>query len=200
MANYRRPGSIQKYGQLVIDNLRFAVVFIVPLLLMIVVFPLILNPDTVENFQINFKIVLLSKPFCEVKYSECKKLLHPDYGDPLLLKKTAFKDYDLIYIRHFIIDYIDNFVLRIIDIPGVKGTLIMLNNPENPVEWWPKVREAFHVLLAIGNSMLFHTIRGLLMSKMWVFFIFGTITTMYESWSSLLTSVSLVLRSDNTIF
>lgn len=192
--------SIQRYGKVLLDNLKFACLFIAPLYLIIFTIPLIVNPDTIEQFKTNFKVIVLSKPFCEVKHEECRKLLDPEYGDPSVLLKTSFPDYELIYIRHYTVDFLDNLLIRLVDTSVIRSILLMIKKPLNPSEWWSKVLLSLRVIMAISNAMMFHAIRGVLVSKMWVFFIFGSITTIYDSWASLIQSISWVLRSSNTIF
>ena len=188
------------YGKIFLENLQFACLFIIPLYLIVFTVPLVVNPDTIDQFKINFKVVLLSKPFCEVKSEECQKLLDPEYGNPSLLLKTSFLDYELVYIRHYSIDYLDNILITLVDKSFFRPLILMINKPTNPAEWWSKVLESLRVVMAIGNAMIFHAIKGVLVSKMWVFFIFGAITTIYDSWASLIQTLSGVLRSANTIF
>ena len=192
--------SLQHYGKIILENLQFACLFIIPLYLFVFTVPLVVNPDTIDLFKTNFKVVLLSKPFCEVKTEECQKLLDPEYGNPSLLLKTSFLDYELIYIRHYSIDFLDNVLITLIDKSFIRPLILIIHKPANPVEWWSKVLESLRVIMAIGNAMIFHAVKGVLVSKMWVFFIFGAITTIYDSWASLIQTLSGVLRSANTIF
>lgn len=200
MVERSRFTSLQYYGKVFLENLQFACLFIIPLYVILFTIPFVVNPDTIDKFKINFKVVLLSKPFCEVKSEECKKLLDPDYGDPSLLLKTSFPDYELVYIRHYWIDFLDNMLITLVDRSFFRPLFLMINKPASPNEWWSKVLMSLRVVIAIGNAMIFHAIKGVLVSKMWVFFIFGAITTIYDSWASLFQTLSSVLRSSNTIF
>lgn len=200
MVEQSRFVSLKYYGKIFLENLQFACLFIVPLYVIVFIVPFVVNPDTIDQFKINFKVVLLSKPFCEVKIEECQKLLNPDYGDPSLLFKTSFPDYDLVYIRHYSIDYLDNMLITLVDKSFLRALILMIKKPVNPGEWWSKVLQSLRVVVAISNAMVFHAIKGVLVSKMWVFFVFGAITTIYESWATLLQTLSGVLRSGNTIF
>lgn len=195
-----RVMSLQRYGKILFENLKFAFLFIVPLYLIVFTIPLVVNPDTIERFKINFKVAILTKSFCEVKYEECQRLMDPEYGDPSLLFKTSFPDYELVYIRHISVDYLDNLLISLVDTSLIRTLLLTIKKPKNPSEWWWRVLQSLRVIMAIGNSMVFHAIKGVLVSKMWVFFIFGAITTIYDSWVSLIQSLSWVLRSANTIF
>ncbi|CUM51263.1 uncharacterized protein AC631_02487 [Debaryomyces fabryi] len=200
MVERSRFTSLQHYGKIFLENLQFACLFIIPLYVIVFTVPFVVNPDTIDQFKINFKVVLLSKPFCEVKSEECHKLLDPEYGDPSLLLKTSFPEYELVYIRHYWIDYFDRMLITLVDKSFFRPLILIINKPADPSEWWSKVLESLRVVMAIGNAMIFHAIKGVLVSKMWVFFIFGAITTIYDSWASLLQTLSSVLRSANAIF
>ncbi|KAK6455785.1 uncharacterized protein RJT20DRAFT_50592 [Scheffersomyces xylosifermentans] len=191
--------------QAILENLRFLLFIMLPIFTAIYFVPSFINPFTIEEFKTNFKVVLLSKPFCEVKPTECAKLLDPNYGNINILKRKTFQHFDLIYVRHRWVEIWDNILLSVLTSRPMKKfalfvSIVSLDKVENPEEYWLKWEESMEIVIAIGNSLTFHTIRGLIVSRMWVFFIFGSIITIGESWATIGEQLSYVLRSATNVF
>ncbi|KAK6462193.1 hypothetical protein DFJ63DRAFT_313335 [Scheffersomyces coipomensis] len=196
---------IVRNKQAIIDNIKFIAFVIIPILTCIVVIPYIVNPFTIEEFKTNFKVVLLTQPFCQLRPEECSQLLDPNYGDPRYLKRKEFEFFELVYVRHYLVEMWDNFVLRLVRVYPLRRFIMILiqilDGPlENAEQFWKRMDESTEVVLAVFNSMFFATIQGVIVSRMWVFLIFGFIITISESWANVMETLSRVLRTANTVF
>ncbi|KAK6200420.1 uncharacterized protein RJT21DRAFT_43996 [Scheffersomyces amazonensis] len=197
--------SVVRNRQAIIENIKFIIYVILPIVSAIIVVPYILNPFTIEEFKVNFKVILLSQPFCQVRPEDCSKLLDPNYGDPRYLKKKTFEKFELIYVRNYLVEYWDNFILSLVRFHPLRSFIMKLigiiDRPlENSEQFWKEMDESTEVVLAVVNSMIFATIQGIIVSRMWVFFIFGAIITITESWGNVIDLLTTVLRSTNNVF
>jgi hypothetical protein len=187
------------------ENLRFLILFILPVVASMVLIPYWIDPYTLEHFKTNFKVIVLSQQFCDAKPGHCKKLLDPNYGDLNLLKRKAFTTYDITYIRHYSVEIWDGWVLGMIRRFQPRKLIVYFRRLssiplDDDDEFWLKWDESMQLMLAMMNSMVFHTIKGLLVSRMWVFFIFGLAFTIQESWESVIDTLYNVLRSDINVY
>lgn len=187
------------------ENLRFLVFFIIPVVAAILLIPYCIDPYTIENFKTNFNVIVLSQQFCNAKPAKCRKLLDPNYGDLALLKRKAFHTYDIIYVRHYTVEIWDGWVLGVLrKLLPRKAILFLRRLSSTPMEsetiFWLEWDESMELMLAMMNSMVFHTVKGLLVSRMWVFFIFGSLITIVESWASIAEPLYNVLRSDTNVY
>ena len=143
-------------------------------------------------------------------------------GDPNQLKRIQFKYFELIYVVHKWIYNIDQFIIHklillwpIKKIIGSIMIIIMMRNNNNNnnnnnsgggggfggeqymEEIWEKWIEIIQIILAVINSMIYHLIWGLIVSRMYVFFIFGTLITVFEPWERLIDPLMSVLSTNN---
>ncbi|CCE88666.1 Piso0_001443 [Millerozyma farinosa CBS 7064] len=188
-----------KYGRAVAENVEYLVFVVLPILLVLVVASIALDIDTLKKGSENFKVVLLSRPFCEANPQECGDLMDPAFGKPGILKKTKFTNYELVYIRHHFVEAFDNTVVWILMSPFFKTIVQKIRRPSDPITFWYNVEEVLRIMLAICNSMLFHTLRGVLMSRMWVFIFIGIFSTIYMSWKTPLDAIDSILGKGNGV-
>lgn len=64
-------------------------------------------------------------------------------------------------------------------------------------EMWDFLIEIVQIMLAVINSMIYHLIWGLIVSRMYVFFIFGTLITVFEPWERLIGPIISVINTNN---
>ncbi|ABN64975.2 predicted protein [Scheffersomyces stipitis CBS 6054] len=196
---------MRRNKKVIVENLHFFVFIMIPIVCAIYFVPGFINPFTIDEFKINFKVILLSRTFCEVRPEECALLLDPDYGNKDYLKRKVFQNYDLIYVRHRSVEIWDNMLLAVVTTTPVKKLaqifqFVNLEDIDNPDVFWSKWEESIEIVLAIINSMMFHTIRGLIVSRMWVFFVFCFTISVGDSWASVCEQLALVLRSATNVF
>ena len=195
------------------DNFKILVFFIIPILLSIYLIPKFINPEMINNLLINFKIGLLSKQYCQIQPIYCSILLDDKYGDPNQLKRIQFKYFELIYVVHDWIYNIDQFMIHkiilLLPIKKLVGSIIIMKRSYSSngggeaagagqvEEMWDFLIEIVQIMLAVINSMIYHLIWGLIVSRMYVFFIFGTLITVFEPWERLIGPIISVINTNN---
>lgn len=190
---------------LICEAIKYILLITVPIVTCIYLIPNFIDPEIVNHLQINFRIHLLSKPFCEMHPGECLQLMDPNFGDPRYLKRKVFKYYEIMYIRHYIVEIWDTIVLSIARLyPFRKMALatrnVIYSDFGNDEEFFEQFDEALEIVLAIFNSIVFQGAKGVLISRMWIFFIVAGVFTVVESWSSLGKPLRTILRSANTVY
>lgn len=162
-----------------------------------------LTPDLFTYIQTNFRVILLSKQFCQVKPHQCEVLLDAQFGDPELLFRQVFHHYDLIYVVNKYIWQWDTLTTKLILSAPVKKLIIgmaHLRGVDVDDAYWEIMQETVHIILAIFNTSIFHIVMGMLVSRMWMFFIVGVVLTILEPWEKLAGPIWNLLQSANNVF
>ncbi|KAI5968443.1 hypothetical protein KGF57_000137 [Candida theae] len=177
--------------------------FILPISLSIYLIPTFISPELFSYVQTNFRVILLSRQFCQVKPQQCEVLLDANFGDPKLLYRQVFHHYDLIYVVNKYLWTWDILVTKMILSSPVKYVLLKLvhlRGFEDETEYWEITQETVHIVLAIFNTSIFHVIMGVLVSRMWMFFVVGVVLTILEPWEKLAGPIWNLLQSANNVF
>ncbi|KAI5967279.1 hypothetical protein CANMA_003099 [Candida margitis] len=187
----------------ILTNAKICLYFILPIALSMYLIPTFITPDLITYIQINFRVILLSKQFCQVKPQQCEVLLDSKFGDPEVLYRQVFHHYDLIYVVNKYIWQWDRLVIKIIVSSPAKYTIIgmgYLRGVEMNDEYWNLMQETLHIILAIFNTSIFHIVMGMVVSRMWMFFIVGVVLTILEPWEKLAGPIWNLLQSANNVF
>ncbi|KAI3403944.1 hypothetical protein KGF56_003211 [Candida oxycetoniae] len=197
---------LHSFKQAILYSLELLFYFIIPTIAALYIIPKFITPDLVDKFQINFKVILLSRELCQVKPYDCEKLLDLNYGDPDLLQRRVFHYYDLIYVVNKHIAICDDLIVKMLlhDYNPFmfisKRMFLIERDDEGGVEFWGKFEESLRIIIALINITIFQSIRGIIVSKMWVFFLFGIVITVFEPWSRLAGPIWNILREANNVF
>ena len=68
--------KMRRNKKVIVENLHFFVFIMIPIVCAIYFVPGFINPFTIDEFKINFKVILLLRTFCEVRPEECACLLY----------------------------------------------------------------------------------------------------------------------------
>ncbi|CAK9437876.1 uncharacterized protein LODBEIA_P22540 [Lodderomyces beijingensis] len=190
----------QSFKQHVVTNLRLVCLLLIPILAILYIIPTFITPELADNFHTNFKIVLLTKEWCQVKPWQCA-VLNEDYGDPSQLLKIRFHHYDVIYVVHKNVALWDDFVINVLMHRNPMISLLRRSwANEQDEAFWGKFEESLRIANAMVNVMVFHSIWGIVFSKMWMFFVFGIAVTVLEPWERLAGPLWTILQEANTVF
>ena len=200
--------QLPQLAQTTRTNLKITIYFILPITLSIYLIPTLLSPEIFTYWQTNFRVILLSKQFCQVKPQQCQVLLDANFGDPNLLYRQGFHHDDLIYVVNKYIWQWDSFVTKLILSPPMKKLIVglaFIRHGRNAVAvdddaYWEMMQETIHIILAIFNTSLFHIVMGMVVSRMWMFFIVGVVLTILEPWEKLASPIWTLLQSANNVF
>lgn len=191
------------FNQDTLTSTKIILYLILPVLLSMYLIPTLISPGLFAYIQTNFRVILLSQQFCQVKPQQCEVLLDRDFGDPNVLYRQAFHHYDLIYVVNKYIWQWDNLIAKLILSSPVRYALLKLCNlrgVEIDQEYWEIMQETIHIILAIINTSIFHVLMGLLVSRMWMFFVVGVVLTVLEPWEKLAGPMWDLLQSANNVF
>lgn len=166
-------------------------------MLSLIFLPNLINPNFIENFKLNFKIILISEKYCSFNTTYCKLILKHNENHPELLRRIEFEHFDFIYIVHRWIYAWDQFLIRaIVNFIRIfiAGGILKVYKSE---EFWGKTEELLQIMVAISNSMTYHLIYGFLVSRMYTFFVFAIITTVGKPWERVINPIISILRTNN---
>ncbi|KAI5953204.1 hypothetical protein KGF54_002575 [Candida jiufengensis] len=183
---------------IILNNLKI-ISFISILITLTYLIPKFISPELITHIQLNYKVILLSKKFCQIRPDQCNYLINEKLSDPELLKKRYFETYELLYIVNSHILKIDEVLIKFLLnkynpffhllklITYIRGIEIDHENAKDIV----------HILIAISNTMIFHSLMGMFVSKMYMFFVMGIIITVVDPWNKLTGPIWNVLKSSN---
>ncbi|EGW31294.1 uncharacterized protein SPAPADRAFT_141577 [Spathaspora passalidarum NRRL Y-27907] len=178
----------------VIDNIKYICYVIAPTLSFVYLVTKFINPDSLESLSQNFQVQLFSQPFCESRPNECAMT-----GDKILCK--YFKYYDMVYYRYYLIAQWDRCILYTLQTSWMKWLALYLGSKDiSDEKIWEKWLETLEIVLAIMNSITLYTIKRLVVSKMWLYFIFSTILAVSKPWAVVANKLQIVLRTTNNVF
>lgn len=162
-------------------------------LLVVLCFPFVINPSTLDSFKQNFHVILLPLEFCNLD-NECRHAVeHSLVGGSTGLSYTYFPTFKLVYVRPVSVDEFDRLIILLfIDTYPLKYvTSRIFESLELEVETY----EIIHVAIAFWNSMLYGVVRGLTISKLAVFFLVVLISSIIEAWLPIVTVINTILLS-----
>ncbi|ODV76755.1 uncharacterized protein CANTADRAFT_30885, partial [Suhomyces tanzawaensis NRRL Y-17324] len=179
------------------ENVQYFLFFVVPIVASVVVIPYVVNPTTSEHFHKNFKVVVLSRSFCKINPSACSVYLESNQ-DWLAVRR--FEYFELIHVRHKFIAMLEKVVVDGICWVTPTGLLarmvqmvlgVRVKEDEFVVIW----HESVEFMFAVTFSVIFKTVRGMVVSRVLAFFILGMIITVGESWGRLIPPLGNLFES-----
>lgn len=193
----------------IIYLIRLVLVIFLPLLCGIILLPIYIYPEIFEHFKYNFIAHIFTREYCEFRPQDCKKHVgNQEVNSPLRI--TKFPDYDVIYIRHYIIEQLENKILVVFSSTTIRDSLLFLRSKlaSNSTKFdnmndkilWLKFLGRLHVTLASFICMVYNTIRGVIFLYLWIFLTFGVAMTLTLAWNPVFLQIKNLTEMANDFF
>lgn len=160
--------------------------------------PFIINPNSIDVLKSRLTVLLTRPSYCS-QIPECKLKVLQSLDDPTMVL-TKFSTFDLIYVRPFFVDQMDQIVINSFNSSVVKffiSQLLRLGGKSfyNDDLFWQYWKECSHLTVAIFHSMAFSFTLSITVTKLWFFFCVALASSLTESWIHIFDILELVFRT-----